>query len=167
MRDHSNVIEYAVGTSSQVIVLTKPVLECFRRHRQRRWYQREAGGQLFARFEGNRVVIEEATGPRSSDKRTFASFVPSRKAEQAEIIDRHGNGLHYVGDWHTHPEDVPCPSRTDIESIAECVERSTHDLNGFVLVVVGRLDPAQGLHVSVHDGANYITLTAQVPHPHP
>lgn len=154
------VIQYAIGTSGQVLILTDPVVEHLRRHRQRRLYQREAGGQLFARFDGGRIMIEEATGPRRTDRRTCTSYVPDRRAEQSEILERHWRGLHYVGDWHTHPETLPGPSRPDASSIAECVAKSKHDLNGFVLVVVGQAEPPAGFHVSIHNATSVVTIEA-------
>jgi integrative and conjugative element protein (TIGR02256 family) len=152
------VIQYRIGASSQLLVLSDPVLGQLRRHRQLRWYQREAGGQLFARFDGNRIRVEEVTGPRPMDRRTRTSYRPDRRAEQAEIFDRHARGLHYVGDWHTHPERYPQPSSPDAQSIAECVAKSKHQLNGFVLIIVGQAEPPEGLHVSVHDGSTSFAL---------
>jgi len=154
------VIEYPIGTSGQVLVFTGPVIDHLRRHRQLRWYQREAGGQLFARFDGGRIMVEEATGPWKGDRRTRMSYVPDRRAEQAEILERHARGLHYVGDWHTHPEALPGPSRPDTSSIAECVAKSKHDLNGFVLVVVGLAEPPAGFHVSIHNATSAVTIDA-------
>lgn len=154
------VIQYPIGTSGQVLILTDSVVEHLRHHRQRRRYQREAGGQLFARFDGGRIMIEEATGPRRTDRRTCTSYVPDRRAEQVEILERHGRGLHYVGDWHTHPEMFPGPSRPDASSVAECVAKSKHDLNGFVLVVVGQAEPPAGFHVSIHNAKSVVTIEA-------
>lgn len=154
------VIQYPIGTSGQVLILSDPVVEHLRRYRQLRWYQREAGGQLFARFDGGRIVVEEATGPRRTDRRSRTSYVPNRRAEQAEILERHAHGLHYVGDWHTHPERLPGPSRPDAFSIAECVAKSKHDLYGFVLVVVGQAEPPAGFRVSLHNATSAVTLAS-------
>jgi integrative and conjugative element protein (TIGR02256 family) len=153
------LIEYAVGSSGQVLVLTDSVLAHFHAHRQVRWYSREAGGQLFARIDGSRIVVVEATGPRSSDRRGLYRYVPSRRAEQMEIVSRYECGLDFVGDWHTHRERRPRPSRTDMQNINECVRRSRHDLGGFLLVVVGQDDPPSGLHVSLNDGASHVPLS--------
>lgn len=98
-----------------------------------------------------RIVVEEATGPRPTDTRARTRYQPDRVTEQREIDERHRIGLHYVGDWHTHPEAIPTLSSLDIASISETVRRSTHSLNGFVLVVVGSSEPPDGLSVSVHD----------------
>jgi integrative and conjugative element protein (TIGR02256 family) len=152
------MIVYPVGRSSQCLILETPVLEHFRVYQQRRWYQKESGGQLFARIAGDAIRVAEATGPRKTDKRSRFSFVADRRAEQREIRGRYADGLHYVGDWHTHPERIPTPSGLDLESIRECVRRSTHRLNAFVLVVVGNADFPEGLHVSIHDGTHTETI---------
>ena len=70
----------------------------------------------------------------------------------------HADGLHYVGDWHTHPDPVPLPSMTDLHSISECLIRSRHELNAFVMVIVGTAPLPEALHVSVHDGTSHTVL---------
>ena len=155
------MLEYPIGGSGQILVFSEKVVRKFGRYRQKRWYQREAGGQLFARFSASRIVVEEATGPRRTDRRTRTSYVPDRAAEQREIDSRHADGLHYVGDWHTHPEPVPGPSGLDVASISESVRKSTHALNGFLLVIVGQAEPPGGLLVSAHDRhGGFVTLEA-------
>jgi integrative and conjugative element protein (TIGR02256 family) len=141
------MLEYPIGCSGQILVLAEEVVRKFCRHRQKRWYQREAGGQLFARFSAFRIVVEEATGPRRTDRRTRTSYVPDRAAEQREIDARYAEGFHYVGDWHTHPEMLPRPSGVDVASISESVRKSTHALNGFLLVIVGQAEPPTGLRL--------------------
>ncbi|WP_374346548.1 Mov34/MPN/PAD-1 family protein [Phenylobacterium sp.] len=143
---------YPIGASGSRVILAEPVLAHLAGHRQHRFWQSEAGGQLFARLDGGDIVIVEATGPRPSDRRGRNFYRPDKRAEQAEIDARHPRGLHFVGDWHTHPQAHPEPSGSDLASIADAVRRSRHDLNGFVLLIVGTLYPPQGLHVSVHDG---------------
>lgn len=125
-------------------------LATFDAHRQRRFYQREAGGQLFARVRDDGWEIVAATGPRSRDRRGRFSFWPHRGSEQEEIFAHHALGLDYVGDWHTHPEDKPTPSPDDLTSIAEVVRQSTHHLPGFLLLIVGRKSFPIGLWASFH-----------------
>jgi len=154
------MIVYPVGRSSQRLILETQVLEHFHVYQQRRWYQKESGGQLFAQIEGDVIRVAEATGPRKTDKRSRFSYVADRRTERQEIRDRYVQELHYVGDWHTHPERTPKPSSLDVESIRECVRRSTHRLNAFVLVVVGNAEFPEGLHVSIHDGQEAEALSA-------
>ena len=146
------LLYYPVGTSGQTLVLCDEVLKHFAAHRQRLPWQAEAGGQLFARLEAPDICIVEATGPRSTDKRGRTHYHPDRRAEQGEIRERHGHGLHYVGDWHTHPVRQPDASCVDLDNINDCVAKSRHELNGFVLIIVGTACAPKGLRVSVHEG---------------
>lgn len=152
MPTNDNVIVFRIGTSGQSLVFTRPVIDHMCHHRQRRWFRAEAGGQLFAHISETQVVIESATGPRRSDWRTRYGYCPNRSAEQAEILENFARGMHYVGDWHTHPEKLPTPSGIDLKSIAECVKKSKHQLTGFVHVIVGQADPPLGWCVLIHDG---------------
>src|SRR5262249_41800499 len=113
---------------------------------------REAGGQLFARLALPEIVIVDVTGPRRSDWRARHSYQPNRRVEQREIAERHSLGLHFIGDWHTHPEDLPMPSPRDEESMREMFTESCHALNGFVLAIVGRLPFPEGLAVWLYNG---------------
>lgn len=151
-------MRYPIGATGQVLVIPAHVIEHFDTHRQRRWHHREGGGQLFSRLEGADIVVDRVTGPRPCDWRTRTSYRPNRAAERREIGSQFKEGYHFIGDWHTHPEHQPSPSQTDLRSIADCVQRSVHDLNAFVLVIVGLAPWPRGLHVSVHDGTHVVVL---------
>lgn len=118
----------------------------------------EAGGQLFAQLSSHEVRIEQATGPRQTDSRSRTAYVPDRIAEQIEIDYWHRKGLHYVGDWHTHPELIPQPSEDDIKSIRDSFSKSQHSLHGFLLVIVGTAKVPSGLYVSLNDANIGIVL---------
>jgi len=152
------MLKVPIGASGQTFVFSRRVLKLFEDCRQTAPGVPEAGGQLFAKLAGNQIRIQQATGPRPSDERGRAHFVPDRLAEQGEIARMHKDGLHYIGDWHSHPDEYPSPSTTDIRSIRECVLRSRHELNGFVMVVVGTGPVPQSLHISIHDGSIHSVL---------
>lgn len=132
-----------------VIVLDEAVLEHFAKHRQEGANDLEAGGQLFARFSLGAAHVVIATGPRRTDKRTRTSYAPDRKAEQREINFWFKQGLHYIGDWHTHPSLKPEPSGTDRKSIEVTTKRSRHNLPGLVMVIVGNGPLPGGLRMSL------------------
>jgi len=157
-RDNGSMIRFPVGLSGQVLILSDRVLAHFAANRQLRWFQREAGGQLFARFTESEIIVEEATGPRPTDRRSRFGYRGDRKAEQTEILRLHRGGLHYVGDWHTHPEDHPTPSPADRIAITDSVAKSQHNLRGFVMVIVGRAIGVPGLHVSIADATDLHVL---------
>nr|WP_233286074.1 Mov34/MPN/PAD-1 family protein [Bradyrhizobium brasilense] len=133
--------------------LTDAVLLHFDRNRQTRFWHREAGGLLFARLALPTVDVCAITGPRPTDRRSRYSYWPDKRAEQREIDEMFSRDLHFVGCWHTHPEDVPSPSLIDTRNISDCVWRSQHALNGFVMVIVGSAPFPSGLFVSVCDAS--------------
>ena len=142
-------IAYAPSDQGLTIILADTVLEHFNCYRQRSPRSREAGGQLFARFGEKTIFVEKATGPRRSDRRSRWSFTPKRSEERKEILRFYNTDLHFVGDWHTHPERHPTPSPLDIESSCEMFRRSKHGLDAFLMVIVGTASDARGLFMSL------------------
>jgi integrative and conjugative element protein (TIGR02256 family) len=158
-------LRFAVGESAQILTISPLVLNHFEKYQQRESGFAEAGGQLFARLSSRAVVIEEVTGPRASDLRTRTSYVPDRTAEQPEIDFWHKRRLHYVGDWHTHPEMRPRPSDSDRQSIRESFVRSKHSLRGFLMIIVGTAEFPQGLYVSLNNSESELVLIPCEPQP--
>jgi hypothetical protein len=56
------------------------------------------------------------------------SYRPDEEVEKSEIEANFSRGLHFVGCWHTHPEDIASPSTVDTRNISDCVRRSHHTL---------------------------------------
>ena len=112
--------------------------------RQLSCISRENGGQLFARFTRDQVRIEVATVTKGRSRRTRLGFWPDREAERADILQLFKQGLHYVGDWHTHPERIPEPSMTDEAKMLEIFQQSAHELEAMLMVIVGQAAFAEG-----------------------
>lgn len=79
----------------------------------------------------------------------------TRDADRAnEIIKREYESSHhkriYLGEWHTHPENVPIPSRIDISSIREVFYKSDIVINGVFLAIVG----CKSIYWGFYDGVN-------------
>lgn len=145
------MISFDIGNSGQTLTFEDGVLAHLHRHRQTRFWQREAGGLLFAKINLPVISVCRITGPRRGDHRSRCSYRPDEQAEQREIDEMFGLDLHFVGCWHTHPEDFATPSSLDTRNISDCVRRSQHALNGFVMVIVGRAQFPASLFVSVCD----------------
>lgn len=152
------MIRFPIGNSGQYLIFTKEVLTHLESHRQLRFWQSETGGLLFARLIDCDVVVEVATGPRKTDRRTRWTYRPDRFAEQQEIDDLHPQGLLFVGTWHSHPEPVPTPSSVDLHSLAESFLMSQHHLNAFVLAIIGQRPVPKGLRVVLGDGYHVVPL---------
>lgn len=143
-------IEYEIG-DRQRLIFASGVLQVFARFRQDVGWKREAGGQLFAKLSENMATIQLATTPNSKDFRSRFQFIPFLKIQQQQIDEQFTNGLHFVGDWHTHPQEIPKMSITDRQSMSECFMKSAHNLNSFVMVIVGTAPFPKGLSVSLHN----------------
>jgi len=155
-------LRYPIGQSGQALVFEPETLAHMSEHVQRRWWHPEAGGQLFARVSGGAIRIVLATGPRPTDTRWRFLYRPDRRAEQREIDQAHAEGLRYIGDWHTHPQDIPRPSGLDRRTVRSTFMESRHDMNGVVMAIVGRDPLPAGLHVSITDAAGIYDLEVNV-----
>jgi integrative and conjugative element protein (TIGR02256 family) len=144
------------------IILTDEALSSMFKYRQLCPTAKEGGGQLFAKFIGTDIIIVEATTPKILDKRTRCGFKPNRMLQQIEIWDRHRKGLHFVGDWHTHPEKVPRPSGRDIIDMAECYQLSTHVLRAFIMIIIGTQRGPQGVYAALINQQGAIDLTTVI-----
>lgn len=106
---------------------------------------------LFARFSLPNIYIEHVSTPKGSDLRSRLSFILHRPTKQRLITRAFANGLHYVGEWHTHPQEIPRPSTTDMESMRDAFSKSRHELNHFVMVILGYGRIPDALWVSIHN----------------
>lgn len=149
MHEEAVTQRYSVTPGGAAIVFTSEVLIIFDRFRQRSHHDKEAGGQLFAKFIGADTIIVKATGPKLLDRRWRTRFEPSRWLQRREVRRNRDRGLHFVGDWHTHPEVGPRPSSLDLQSMKDSFFNSRHELRNFVLVVVGTVAGSAGLYVTL------------------
>ena len=154
------MIRYLIGQSGHILVIHDEVVVHIEQYRQSQCWMKEAGGQLFATFEAGDIIIRHATGPRSTDKRGRHHYRPDRQSERLEIVDYFGRGLHFIGDWHTHAQFHPTPSDSDLSSIRESVQRSDHQLNGFLLLILGQAALPGGLYVAACDAHGSYPLSA-------
>jgi integrative and conjugative element protein (TIGR02256 family) len=77
----------------------------------------EAGGVLIGNRRDSHFEIVDATPPFRDDTRSYARFIRCDAQHNlllAKQWEKSGRSLTYLGDWHTHPEDHPTPSPTDL-----------------------------------------------------
>lgn len=129
-------------TSKQRLIITSQAVEQLLAHVQKWCWQREAGGVLLGRhlLDSEDVVVDEVTGPQSSDRRTRFSFFRSKKHEHIakERWLAEANTIAYLGLWHTHPEDSPTPSSVDRDDWQQAVTNDAFDGARLFFPIVGR-----------------------------
>lgn len=143
------MISYRAPSTSTEVLLTDNILDHISAHRQKKLWAKEAGGQLFGRFWNGAFIVHVATGPRPADRRSRWSFQPDPTADQQEVNKMHAVGLHYLGTWHTHPQRRPMPSKRDVSTMEHTFSNATHELSGFLMLVVGTDDPPNGLYLGM------------------
>ncbi len=113
-----------------------------RSHAQLEGNAREAGGALLGRYiiDASDVVVDDATTPMEMDQRGRHRFVrqPVGHQEVVDAVWRNSQGTcHYLGEWHTHPEPVPSPSRVDIMNWKRLLAKYRDDPDSLYFVIVG------------------------------
>jgi integrative and conjugative element protein (TIGR02256 family) len=147
-----------------LIHFTDECLGVLSAHRQEGWRAKEIGGQLFARFSPESVEVTVATVTKGKSRRSRFGFFPDRNAERADVLSLFKQGLHYIGDWHTHPQDVPTPSSTDERELHDIFVKSQHELPFMLLVIVGTKPPPTGLYVGAVTSRNVCPLRSHLGH---
>ena len=121
------------------IVLRVPVdvVAVWRQHRQALW-QRERGGQLFAKVAtSGDLVLVSATLPHHSDRSSWGWLELDAARCQAEVADANLIGHRLVGTWHTHPQRVPHLSPTDRKTLMASARINEGVLPASLAVIVG------------------------------
>jgi integrative and conjugative element protein (TIGR02256 family) len=130
---------FQIDTNARLIV-SKEAIERLTEMRQSDSTDNEAGGILLGRhlIDSEDVTIDEISTPLNSDKRTRFSFFRSSGHNQiANKTWQTSNGyVSYIGGWHSHPENIPNPSSTDLKDWRKCSKNdSFHGTKLFFLIV--------------------------------
>jgi len=120
------------------VILTDRVIDHIYAHAQRRFWQREAGGEIYSvDTDTHGLVISAATGPNKGDHRGRYSYNPDIEAATKDRVLQFASGMHAVGLWHTHPESWPTPSQKDRRTTEEYLEAFREDRHRYLMLILG------------------------------
>ena len=97
----------------------------------------ESGGQLFGIINNYGVIVTTASGPYSNDMRSSTRYQSDPLQAQKEIEQQAKRGQLYLGEWHTHCQNLPNPSHYDITAMKALVASSSLNLHHAILLIVG------------------------------
>ena len=121
-----------------LLVITPSPLKRMLAYRQLSWFSTEAAGVLIGERRGSHVVVHQISEPGPGDIRRRC-FVDRRGAHHQIAVDEAFIGssgmLQYVGEWHTHPEDSPSPSSTDLGTWQRHLIADDEQM---ILLIIGR-----------------------------
>ncbi|WP_245751708.1 Mov34/MPN/PAD-1 family protein [Amphibacillus marinus] len=104
--------------NNKILFIRPEALAKMHQYKQVKWRDTEAGGILIGRIliEDGNYIIDEVSEPMLTDKRTRIRFIRKPDGHQEyfnKIWKREKGTCFYFGEWHTHPQRIPVPSRTD------------------------------------------------------
>jgi integrative and conjugative element protein (TIGR02256 family) len=121
-----------------LLVIMPSPLKRLLAYRQLSWFSTEAAGVLIGERRGPHLVVHQISEPGPGDIR-HRCFVDRRGAHHQTVVDEAFTGssgmLQYLGEWHTHPEDFPSPSSTDMSTWQRHLNAGDVKM---VLLIVGR-----------------------------
>lgn len=103
----------------------------------------ESGGVLLGRYikGSSDVVIDFVTTPKEKDSSTEVFFFKNKDGHQTVIDEKWEESkgtCNYLGEWHTHPQDHPTPSSTDIKTWLRLVKETQFEFGELYFVIIGR-----------------------------
>lgn len=128
-------------TNGEEGVFSPKILKVWHKYRQCKTTDKEAGGILMGRFNSQTkaMLVDELTTPMLRDKRKRIHFYRSNSHDKS--LKKYWRKTHSYGGllglWHTHPENMPTPSATDIDDLHKQLTRSTYVANRLVYIIVG------------------------------
>lgn len=153
-----NLNSWVTPDRRNLILLNPDVLATVLRYVQIGSQDSEAGGILLGKVRAGNLEIIEATEPTRKDWRSRFFFVRHQNDHQKIVKQRWEDSqgqVRYLGEWHTHPEDFPSPSGTDLREWRVLAE-SRIDGRPLLAVIVGR----KGLHVEyMHKDGRRVLLS--------
>lgn len=150
-----HVSDWMLSDGSTLLNFSDEVLSVFERHVQVE-ERLESGGVLLGTVHERGLLVTVATTPTRLDRQLRHLFerLPFGHRAVARRLWRSTAGTtRYIGEWHTHPQDIPSPSVIDLEEWLK-LANARADKRPLLAVIVGR----RGLHVELAHGNGHREL---------
>lgn len=105
-------------------------------------YNIESGGILVGVLNPvrNSITITDITEPYSQDKRTRYRFQRMEKGHQEamnQLWEESNFKKTYLGEWHTHNQEIPQPSYIDIRNWIGISNKNSNNSEKMIFIIVG------------------------------
>lgn len=150
-----HVSDWALADGRLLLNFSPEVRDVFERHVQVGDLP-ESGGVLLGTVHERGLLVTVATTPTRLDRqlRYFFERLSFGHRALAKRMWHHSAGTtRYIGEWHTHPQDIPAPSGIDLDEWRKLAKKRA-DKRPLLAVIVGR----QGLHVELAHGSGHREL---------
>ncbi|MCT1531331.1 Mov34/MPN/PAD-1 family protein [Sphingobacterium daejeonense] len=127
-----------IKVNKYTIVIHREPLEILNSFTQNSTKAPESGGIIIGKIIQGQINIIKLSVPTILDKSSRTNFERNKVSAQI-ILDYefyNSNGqLTYLGEWHTHPEPFPVPSRTDLQMLKQQF-KSNKIMTEFILLLI-------------------------------
>jgi len=150
-----HVSDWKLDDCSVMLNFSDDVREVFEKHVQV-GDRPESGGILLGTVHERGLLITVATTPSRLDRQFRYLFerLPFGHRAVAKRLWRASSGTtRYIGEWHTHPQDIPTPSGIDLDEWRKLAKMRADKLP-LLAVIVGR----ERLHVELAHGNGHRAL---------
>ncbi|MDI3454155.1 Mov34/MPN/PAD-1 family protein [Acinetobacter sp. V89_4] len=120
-----------------LVVILSEVVEILLSYRQLADSSTESAGVIIGERRGIHLVVRTVSVPNFTDIRSRFSVnrIGKHHQEKVDTAFRESKGTwQYLGEWHTHPENIPSPSMVDYNSWKKYLYSS----DPLILIIVGR-----------------------------
>lgn len=100
----------------------------------------EAGGYIVGYQHKNtkNVSLERVSHPYEGDIRNRVHFTMRDPRHHYFLVREQTNKSYYMGVWHTHPEDIPHPSDTDLDDWKQSLKDEKSACSYILFIIAGR-----------------------------
>lgn len=122
------------------LVIEEKVLNKMTKYIQAKRDVPESGGVITGKVFKDKIEVVDCSVPGKYDKQSRCNFVRSKKGAQSFItikFKKSGGQEVYLGEWHTHPEDFPRPSRTDIVDFDKSIKVNVINSENLFMIILG------------------------------
>ncbi len=142
--------EVLIDFDKVMLRIHSEVILIFEKYKQEGINKKESGGVLSGFYlDDYSYRITDASEPSKLDKSSKFSFNRAKESAQEFInnLFKKSKGKKiYLGEWHTHPEDIPTPSYIDIKSIKQQIRTVNLNTTKIFLIIIGRKKSYVGLY---------------------
>ena len=127
----------AVEWGNLVLIPNRLITE-MEKHKQLKSHDTEAGGIIIGKRRSHNLEAVSLTVPQCSDSRSRFRFDRREGGHEAVLEEQwvlSKGEDNYLGEWHTHPEDNPIPSGTDLRTWKTMIRE--HGIT-LLLIIIGR-----------------------------
>ena len=105
-------------------------------------FKKEIGGILIGEYDASAccVRLTDMTFPYSGDQQSKLRFFRKSDGHQDQmdrLWEESGHTKAYLGEWHTHPQDVPIPSWVDCKNWKQ-ISKKNINFDESYFIIIGR-----------------------------